>query len=384
MADMIESVVDYPEISFIEDYTISQLENDMYKWYQEKTKELTGEDIVLTLADERRLILSTCAYYLYLGYKYVDSAAKMGMLKYSAGDYLENLGALKGISRRGATGSITTMRFSMVSARASATGVPKGTRVTSGDGVFFATDYYAEIPAGGTYIDVQATCLTTGKDTNMYSIGEINTMVDIVPYIDSAENLTMPASGMDIETDADLRERIFKASNSYAAGGTKAAYEYMVREFDPTIEDVLVVSPAARYVTIYVLLYGGALPGQEYIDDLTEYISQDDKKMLTDQIEVSAPTVISYDIDITYYINESQRSAADAIQEKVRAAVENYKTWQSMKIGRDLNPDELRRLVLNAGAKRLTVTSPSFSVMADTAVSVAGNVNIVYGGIEDD
>ncbi len=150
MSTTIKALNDFPDISFIEDYTLSQLETEMLAWFLEKHEEVTGQPITLGEADDRRLMIKAAAYYLFQGYAMVDNAGKMNMYKYSSGDYLENLGAAKQISRLEAAGSTTTVRFSLSSARSSATGIPAGSRVTAGDGVYFATNEYAEIHAGST------------------------------------------------------------------------------------------------------------------------------------------------------------------------------------------------------------------------------------------
>ncbi len=380
----VNSILDYPDITFIDGITQSELESQMIQWYKEKRKELTGKDITLGRADDRRLILSTAAAFLYQGYMYADNAGKNGLLKYATGEYLENLGALKGITRLDASGATVTIRFTMSSARASVTPIPAGSRVTSGDSIYFETNEYAEIPIGNTYIDVQATCSTAGTEGNGYAIGEINVMVDPVPFVDSVSNTTIPANGRDTETDDELRARIYAAPESYTTGGTGGAYEYLVREHDTSILDVKVTSPSPRVVQIVALLNGGEIPSTQYINDLSNYISDPSRKMLTDEIVVQAPAVRSYNISLTYYINESDKSKASTIQAGVNNAVEAYKLWQKGKIGRDLNPNELMKRILAAGAKRAVITAPSYTVISDDAVAIAGTVNVVYGGLEAD
>ena len=59
-------------------------------------------------------------------------------------------------------------------------------------------------------------------------------------------------------------------------------------------------------------------------------------------------------------------------------------------IGKDINPSELIKRVIAAGAKRVTVTSPTFATVAETEVAhIAMNgsdpdVTVTYGGLEDD
>ena len=64
--------------------------------------------------------------------------------------------------------------------------------------------------------------------------------------------------------------------------------------------------------------------------------------------------------------------------------MEDYKTWQRA-IGRDVNPSQLTHMVMEAGAKRVTVTAPAYTVVGKTKVSaLQGAAVVTYGGLEDD
>ena len=105
---------------------------------------------------------------------------------------------------------------------------------------------------------------------------------------------------------------------------------------------------------------------------------------MTDLVQVSAPEEVKYTINLTYYINRSDSAQAVTIQQEVAAAVEQYKTWQRA-IGRDINPSQLIRMVMDAGAKRVSVTAPTYTTVAATKVSaLQGEATITYGGLEDD
>ena len=97
-----------------------------------------------------------------------------------------------------------------------------------------------------------------------------------------------------------------------------------------------------------------------------------------------APTAVSYDVDITYYIDSADATMASTIQASVTAAVDNYVAWQKEKLGRDINPSELIRLVMQAGAKRVTVTAPVFTALDKTQVAIADEVTVNMGGFEDE
>ena len=380
----LKSIKEYPEISFMKNYTMEQLADEMLSWFKEKRKELTGEDIVLGKADDRRIILLAGAYFIFQGYMYLDDAGKMGLLKYSRGEYLENLGALKHIYRKPATGASTTLRFEMVSSRSSATSIPKGTRATAGDGVYFATTKYEEIKIGNTFVDIPAVCTTTGAGTNNYDIGDISTIVDLIAFVDRAKNITKPENGADIETDESLRQRIYIAPASYSTAGSVDSYEYFARQYSADITNVRITSPSPGVVEIRYLLGGGVIPEAESIKGLKEYLSGSDIRPLTDKVEVMAPAQVKYTLNLTYYINSSDQSRANTIQGKVTEAINEYITWQRSEIGRDINPDVLKQKIIEAGAKRADIISPIFTVVDSNSVAGVETQTVTYGGLESD
>ena len=155
-----------PEISFIDNLTLTQVREQMIQDYATKYRELTGEDAVLSDADPIRLVLLTFAQQFYQGLQYVDWAGKKNLLKYSYGEALDNLAANKGIKRNPAGYATTTLQFSLQNARTSATSIPAGTRVSNNAGVYFMTSSYVEIPAGQLTATVQGVALEAGVTTH--------------------------------------------------------------------------------------------------------------------------------------------------------------------------------------------------------------------------
>ena len=382
--DELKPLDEYPDISFIDHYTLTQLNADMLAWFREKKKELSGKDVVLSAGDDRRIILLTCAYYLYQGYVFIDDSGKMGLLKYARGEYLDQLGSMKKTPRNQAKGATTTLRFSIPEPRSCATGIPEGTRATAGNNLYFATSEYAEIPAGETFIDVSASCTTEGEEGNYLDIGEINTLVDSVPFISSVTNVTMPENGQGIEGDESYRNRIYLAPAGYSNAGSEDGYRYFVLSFNSNITDVKVTSPEECEVHIWYLLEDGRIPGEESLKALKEYLEEKDRKPITDRVVVKAPMQKAYDINLTYYINRSDSNRASVIQEQVGQAVKDYILWQSTKIGRDINPDELISRIKTAGAKRVELAAPAFTVVPDDSVASLGDDTVTYGGLEND
>ena len=382
--DDLKAIENYPDVSFIENYTLSQLNEDMLLWYREKKKEETGKDISLPAGDERRLLLTACAYYLYQGYMFVDDAGKMGLLKYARGDYLDNLGVMKKVPRKPARGATTTLRFDITESRDFATGIPKGTRATAGNNLYFATAEYGEIVPGDTYVEITAVCTQTGKIGNYFGIGEINQMVDSVPFVSAVRNVTVPENGQDEEDDESYRLRIYLAPAGYSNAGSEDGYRFFVLSFNPDISDIRITSPKECEVHICYLLEDGRIPGNESLKALKAYLEEETRKPITDRVVISAPTQREYELELKYYINRSENNQAAGIQKRVEKAVNDYLLWQSGKIGRDINPDELICRIKSAGAKRVEIVSPVFTVVSDNQVPKCVKQTVNYGGLEYD
>lgn len=380
---LIDEIANLPDVSFIDGVTLDDIQQQMVQDYLDKYEELTGESTELTRADPVSLILYACSVQIFQAMLYVDRAGKQDLLKYSYGEFLDNLAALKGIAREPAKPAVVTMRFSLAAIRPDTVAIPQGTRVSNGD-LYFETDEYTEIPSGDTYTDVTATCQTDGEDGNGLLPGEINVLVDPIAYVASVANTESTVGGTDIEDDDTLASRVYIAPSKYSVAGPEEAYRYWITEFNSSISDVYLSSPEAGQVMIEFILEGGELPNEAMVRSLADYLANENIRPLTDEVIVRLPTTATFNVNVQYWINRSDINKAATIQAAVEQAVTDYVSWQQSKIGRDINPDKLISLMEQAGAKRVTVTEPVFSVMPDATIGRIGTKTVSYGGIEND
>ena len=385
MANEIQKLYNLPEISFIEGITYEGILNEMVADFETKYTEETGRKIKLRPGDKEHIHLRVLAGQYYQMYQQLDYAAKMNLLKYSKGDFLKHLGAFKKTFIQEPRAAAVKVRFTLSEVRKDVIYIPEGTRVTAGDGVYFATDDYAEVAAGESYADVTCTCETAGDIGNNYQPGTIEIIVDPVPYVKSVVNVTKSDGGSGEESEESFRERIFLAPSSYSVAGPADAYEYWVKQYNSAaIEDVKIYEPVEAVVDIRILLQGGALPSETFCSGCLQYLKDNPIIPLTDNDYVSAPDVVNYDLKAKYYISRSDINNVKSIQESIEAAKDTYLNWQRTKIGRDLNPDALIEFVRAAGGKRCVIESPVFTVIPETSVAQEKTVEFVYGGIEDD
>lgn len=384
MSELLKSVFDLPDVSFIDNDTLDGMTQRLVTNYEKLYQEITGKAISLGAADPMRIALYAVALDLFQVEEYVDRTGKQDLLKYSYGEFLDNLAANRSVTRQQASAAKTTMRFVVSEPKDYVLSIPEGIRVTNGNGIYFKTVEYAEVKAGAEYVDVEAICTVEGIEGNDFLPGQVNILVDPLPYIQSVENITVTDGGAARESDKSLAERVYLAPSSYSVAGPSDAYVFWAKTYNAGIGSVQPTSPSPGAVDLYILMADGTLPEDEIVQGLEEYLMSNERRPMTDLVTVKKPTVVSFDIDLVYYINRSDRAKAVTIQREVQNAVNDYVTWQTSEIGRDINQDELVRRIKSAGVKRVELTAPAFTVVSDTEVAQCASRIVNYGGLEDD
>lgn len=380
---MIDEILNLPDVSFIDDMQLEDVQMQMVRDYQDRYKAITGKDVVLDRADPMSLILYALSIQVYQALLYVDKTGKQDLLKYSYGVYLDNLAAMKGIAREQAKPSRAMIRFTLSGIRPSTVEIPEGTRVTNGE-VYFQTESHAEIPSGESSVDVAAECMTSGVVGNNLEVGEINILVDPVPYVAKVANTEPTTGGADIEDDDTLKDRIYIAPSKYSVAGPEESYRYWVKTYNSNISDVLIYSDDPVDVVIEFIMNDGELPSESMLLGVQKFLSDEQIRPLTDRVTVKAPETVEYKVNVKYFVNQSDLKKVDTIKTAVNAAVDDYIQWQRSKIGRDINPSQLIQQMVSAGAKRVEVALPVFQVIGKANVAKLSSKTVTYGGLEDD
>lgn len=381
MADLEKRLFDYPDVSFIDGMSFANLEEQMIRDYEKRFYELTGREISLAPAEPYRLILMACAVAIYQGYQYEDRAGKMGLLKYSTGNFLDNLGALKGVRRNEAAAARTVIRFTLSAVLEKAAQIPKGTRLKGLD-LYFETERQEEIPAGDLFVDVPAVCQSAGTAGNGLKAGTIRILVDPLPYNLTVENTEESSGGSDRETDEELADRIYIAPEGYSTAGPQKAYEYWVKTFSPAVTECRVTSEKPGEVDIY-LTVNGELPEEDFLNSVEAYLRNSSVRPLTDYVVVKAPEPVQYELEFIYYISRSNQDMEETIKKSVETASSNFISWQKG-IGKNITPSQLIYLVMAAGAQSVEVKKPEYRIIEDSQIAVADTPVIHYGGLRDD
>lgn len=349
-------------------------------------EEQLGEE--LYQGDERRMYTEALIAVFTNLFSMVNDSCKQRLLRFARGEVLDAFGENKGVARQESVAATCTVRFSIDEALSSNITIPKGTRVTSDSVRYFATDSTAVITAGTTYADVSCTAKEGGEAYNDIGIGEITTLVDQVPYIDGVSNTTSTSGGSDQETDDEYRDRIRASSAVVSVAGPPIYYRYFAINSDPTIADAYIDSPDDGVVRITPICYGGEVPGADLLAKVLSVCSADDVKVLTDHVIVSAPVVEEYDIELKYYTTSEDESACIDTMEGEDGAIARYNAWQCEALGRNINPDKLRALMLSpswesestlAGCTRVEIVKPVFTeTSVRTVAQFSGNLTVTH------
>lgn len=360
-------------------------------------EKVTGE--TLQPSDERRIFLNQLAQVIVGINANINDTGNQVLLRFARGEKLEALGEFWGVERIGAKTARTTLKFTLSAAQSNSVVIPAGTRATPDGKLYFASVSPLVIPSGSTEGSVEAVCLTAGASGNGYTAGQVKYIVDNIPFLANVENTTTTSGGADEESDDNLRERIRLAPERLSTAGTIEGYEYFARSASGDVGDVVVYSPAndttlseaeraagAGRVYIYILKADGTIPeaSDKVLADVASVVSAKNVRPLTDFVTVSAPTAVSYSINLSYYIALDNLSREEEIKAAIDSAIAEYIAWQDTKIGRNINPDKLRNLLLNAGASRVIITTPEYTEVSDRSIAqITGEVNATYEGLSE-
>ena len=342
----------------------------------------------LSQSDPVRLFLDSIILIIIQQRNIIDIAAKNNLIAYAEGEYLDHIGALFGVTRRGAGhASVTAIFYIDEPLTGADIIIPKGTRITSDGKITFSTVIDTVIPDGNITAVAELICDTAGAVGNGFVPGQLNKLVDVFPFSLTVENLHESSGGYDAESDEALRERIHIAPEHYSTAGPVKAYEYYAKSADNDIIDVRVSVPPETlpgHVDIYPLMSGGNLPSDDVIARVRDTVSADDIRPDTDYVSVKKPVTVLYRVNVAYWIDDAHSAMSESIQAAVNSAVNDFVMWQRSKLGRDINPSELTRRIINAGAKRCVINSPQFTPLKGYELAVLeGDAGVSFEGIEE-
>jgi phage-related baseplate assembly protein len=400
-----------------------KIQDRLQRVYEEIRRANGEPGFKLAPAAPERLVQLTDAATLTQVAADIDKTGKGNLLFFADEETIEQIGYLYGErgKRLPASYALTTIRYTLSIPRTVRTIIPKGYRTTPDNKIFFATKNAIEIPAGELYGDVEAECMTAGIPGMGFEPGDINNMVDIIPFVASAENITPTSGGSDIEDIESYRARLQMLPESFSVAGPDGAYEFWARTANPGITDTKVWMPdldiddfaaflapwgitdaqsfydelfayfresgtGPGNVNVAVLMKDGELPSEEVKDQVLETLSDKRVRPLTDFVHVKEPEPVEYNIVGEYWIRTADAAKAQSIIDNVNSAVERFVSWQRNILGRDINPSFLHQFIMECGVKWAVINEPVPTKLEPWQVGIFGStpVQMVCKGLEDE
>lgn len=329
--------------------------------------------------DERRIFGEALVQVFVSLYSEFNDKMQQRTLRYARGAVLDAIGDRYGVSRAEPAPASATFRFSLSAVQEQNVIIPAGTRITTNGDVYFVTQEAAVIVVGASHVDLLGVCSEGGEAHNGYEPGMIATLVDLIPYVQTAVNITTSAGGDDGEPyteegDNKYRERIRLSPYAQSTAGPESAYRYFALSADPGIVDCVVECPEdePNTVNLYPIMSGGELPDDEVLRKVLEVMA-DDVRPMTDKVQAFAPSAVEYGVEIKYYCTREDEAATIQAVEGSGGAIDQYNAWQTAALKRDINPDQLRRYILapasGTGALRVDIIRPAYQKLTKTQIA---------------
>lgn len=171
-----------------------------------------------------KIVGSALAALVFGLYGYLDWIAKQAVPFTSEDEFLAGWGAFKNTYLIAATPTVLTVQFT----GADGTPLPASAGVNrSADGFAYTTNGDAEV--SGTTVTVNITAVTKGSAGNC-DVGTAVVLASAVPGIQSTGTvIAIVASGADVETQDDFRERVMLAFQKPVQGGDQDDYVVWAR-----------------------------------------------------------------------------------------------------------------------------------------------------------
>lgn len=343
---------------------------------------------VLQPAHIERLLINTYAYREMLVRKAVNEAYRQQHPRFATGLMLDLCGDDVNTPRLQDSAARCTLRFT-ASDFVGEVNIPMGTQVAVGD-VVFATIEQGQLSANRPQMDLQAECTQTGTRGNGWAVGQINAVQTALSGANriAAQNISIPAGGVETESDDAYRERVLLAPESFSVAGSVGAYQYWARAVSPAICDVHVGNAndskgnaIGGTVAVTVLTKTG-LPSAELIAQVRTELSGEKKRPLCDTVVVNAPETVDYTLNAELVLF----TGANALEVKTAAetAWAKYESARREKLGGDIVPLDVMNVLQVAGVYNVVLNSPTLRVIEPNQWARCTSVRISIATTQQD
>lgn len=304
-----------------------------------------GGDILYP-GDEKEMLLRSVQADIVQIFAGVDNALRMQTLRYAVGEYLDVLGEQRGCERITASAATTTVTIT-TNATGEEDTLPAGTSMTCDGEMFYQLTEDVTLTGYQATITAEVIADRAGSAGNGLLAGTEMTLVISNEGVNRIVVAADASGGNDKETDTAYRERIRLHGLTSVTTGPAQQYEEKAKSVSSAIVDAKAISPGAGRVNVYLLLSDDT-GSAAIIQDVTEALSADDTRPLTDSVTVLLAEDVEYTLNV-----ECQSDGSSSTLSALADAVTAYQEWQDGTIGAAFNPDRLIAALYQAGATRV-------------------------------
>lgn len=184
-----------------------------------------------------------------------------------------------------------------------------------------------------------------------------------------------------LESDTDLRRRMFLAFEGLSTAGPIGSYIFHALSADPDVADASVQSPAPGEVLVTVLSRtGNGSASQELISAVVSALNANDVRPLCDQVTVQGAAIVPFTVaaSLTFYPGPD----SGVVREAAEAAVTSY-TEAQHRLGRDVTLSGIYAALHQPGVQKVTLTAPVADLtVSDAQAAFCTEVVVAVGGTD--
>jgi phage-related baseplate assembly protein len=231
---------------------------------------------------------------------------------------------------------------------------------------------------------ILAVLLAYAKGSDLDQIGANYEVFRLV--ITPADDTTIPPTAAVMESDDAFRRRIRLSWYARNTAGSIQAYEYFTLSADGSVLDAKAYGPQESSdiqpgrVHVYVLsAEGDGTPSDTLLQTVTDSLSAEYTRPLTDYVSVLAPDVVTYEVDATLLIADGPD--ADTVEQAAVSAMQRYAD-SVHKIDIDVSLAGVYRELKQPGVDDVVLDSPLATIpvgLGEVSYCTAINLTIKRG-----
>ena len=302
-----------------------------------------------------------------------DYIARQILPTTAEGSFLEAHAAERGLTRLSATKAGGSVTFYRAEDNTDLITIPAGTEVsTYNTGKRFVTLADAQMGSSESSVSVSVKAAQTGADYNVRS-GMITVQVTPVAGIGRVNNNAAMTGGTDIESDAQLRERLLQSYRDIP-NGTNAAYYKRLAMSVPGVYSAGVVGRARGNGTVNVYVCGDGSAVSAATLNQVQGLLSDMREAVTD---VRAFHATHASVNLHIMLSAEEGYDFSDLSDTVRSNVESF--IKSRGVGGDVMLCDVGEVIFHTdGVKsyRFIQTYGSDRIISDAQYPVAGTILI--------